>query len=49
MWALITGLSLFLPLVALAWAYRYRLRWPLTGLLVGYLVAMALMLIALKR
>jgi hypothetical protein len=49
MWALVVGLLVYVPLVALAWANKYRLRWPLTGLFVMYIAAMALLLINLKR
>ena len=47
-WALVWGLLLFVPLVALAWAFKYRLRWQLTALFVGYLIALAVLLFGLR-
>jgi hypothetical protein len=47
-WSLVWGLVVFLPLMALAWAYRHRLRWPLTGIFLLYIVAMIVLLV-LKR
>ncbi len=47
--ALVAGLVVYVPLVALAFANKYRGRWPLTGLFIMYIAAMALLLSNLKR
>jgi len=49
MWVLVAGLLVYVPLLALAWANKYRARWLLTGLFVMYIAAMAVLLINLKR
>jgi hypothetical protein len=48
-WSAIMGLLVYVPLLALAWAYRYRLRWQLTGIFLLYVVAMVVLLVSLRR
>jgi hypothetical protein len=48
-WALVAGLLVYVPLLALAWANKYRGRWLLTGIFVMYIAAMAVLLVNLKR
>jgi hypothetical protein len=48
-WALVAGLLLYVPLLALAWANKYRARLLLTGLFVMYIASMAVLLIHLRR
>jgi hypothetical protein len=52
-WALVVGLLVFLPACAIAWADRtgrwVRFRWPLTWLLGLYLLALGVLVTAVRR